>query len=324
MREKWTLVPSFDLATGTTLTDLYVLLGLTEYNVLGTGSKLELSVYRERRGFGFYTSFQEHVYRRDRWALAGWAGYETSELRFADNEGWFSATALVYLWTTSPAIVSDHLRYEVGTFYKRESIADVTGSVHAPSGHVIGGSMLLTWDDYQWSDLTPNGWRASLTLSPGFFFGPALPESRQRAELSAKGAIRLTRDTGFMVRVEAGVGTRGNANHSLLVGSVSGVRGLEDSLYFNWLQSYSNLELRHAVRFAERWALQGVLFADAGAFEGITATGARGSTRVAFSGGLELRLVPTWLSGLILRFDVAHLFTPRSTLFYQYGLSQYF
>src|SRR5262245_5371539 len=43
VREKWTLVPSVELSTGTTLADSYALLGLTEYNFLGTGNQLGAS-----------------------------------------------------------------------------------------------------------------------------------------------------------------------------------------------------------------------------------------------------------------------------------------
>src|SRR5262245_46301577 len=35
VREKWTIIPEFDLATGTSWVDTYVMLGVTEYNFLG-------------------------------------------------------------------------------------------------------------------------------------------------------------------------------------------------------------------------------------------------------------------------------------------------
>lgn len=323
-REKWSLVPELDLAGGASLADMYVFMGATEYNVLGTANLLNVSLYRERRGFGFYTSYQEHVYRRNRWALAGEASYATSELRFPGGAGWFNTTALVWLWATSTPLFSDHLRYEVASFYKREFIEEASGSVKPPNGHFIGGSMMFTWDAYQWHDLTPSGWLLALSGAPGYFFSSGIPQVRAQADLKLKAAVQLARYTVLMARVEAAVTSRGNANHNVLIGSIRGVRGLPDALYFNWLQLYGTLELRQAVRIATRWALQGVVFADAGAFERLTATGARGQALAALSAGVGLRVVPTWLSGLVLRFDVARVFAPETSFSFQYGLSQYF
>jgi len=324
-REKWSLIPELDMAGGSSLADMYVFAGATEYNLFGRASALNVSLYRERRGFGFYTTYQEHVYRRKRWALAGEASYATSELRFPDNQGWFNTTALLYLWTTSTPLLSDHLRYELGFFYKREVIEDASGSIKPPNGHAFGSSMMFTWDAYQWHDLTPTGWMVALNLAPGFFFAPAnIPRNRAQLDFKLKAALRLTSTTAFMTRVEAGITSRGNANHNVLIGSIRGVRGLPDALYFNWLQVYGTIELRQAVRIATRWALQGVLFVDAGAFERITATGGRGQAYSALSLGGGVRVVPTWLSGLVLRFDLAQLLAPESSFAFQYGLTQYF
>jgi hypothetical protein len=163
-----------------------------------------------------------------------------------------------------------------------------------------------------------------LNLSPGFFFGSQLPQARHRVELTLKAAVALGPNTVVATRVMSGVTARGNANHNLLPGSVQGVRGLEDARYFSWSMGFVNLELRHALPIAPRWALQGVVFSDAAAFERITERGHRGQAVVAVSYGVGLRLVPTWLSGLLLRFDVARLVLPEPSYFYQYGLSQYF
>ena len=67
-----------------------------------------------------------------------------------------------------------------------------------------------------------------------------------------------------------------------------------------------------------------MVFVDAGGFERLTATGGRGQAVFALSAGGGLRVVPTWLSGLVLRFDVSHLFAPEPAFGFQYGLSQYF
>jgi hypothetical protein len=323
-REKWTLIPQLDLSGGRSLEDMYVFLGATEYNVLGTANSLNVSVYRERRGFGFYTAFQEHVYRRERWAFSGEASYATSELRFPGGEGWFNTLTQIYLWTSSKPFLSDYLRYETGLLYRREVIEEASGAVKPPNGHTLGTWMMFTWDAYQWHDLTPTGLRVGLSLSPAYFFSSGVPRVRAQLDFELKGALKLAQYTALMLRVEAGVTSRGNANHNVLIGSIRGVRGLPDALYFNWAQLYGTLELRQAVRLATRWALQGAVFADGAVYENITATGGRGDRHAAFSAGIGLRVVPTWLSGLVLRFDLAHLFVPEAVWAFQYGLSQYF
>ena len=324
-REKWSLIPELDMAGGSSLADIYVFAGVTEYNLFGRASSLNVSFYRERRGFGFYTTYQEHVYRRDRWALAGEASYATSELRFPNGEGWFNTTALIWLWTTSTPLISDYLRYELSFFYKREVIEEASGTVKPPDGHALGSSMMLTWDTYQWHDLTPTGWMIALSVAPGYFFSPShITQHRTQADFRLKAALRLSSTTALLTRVEAGLTSRGNANHNVLIGSIRGVRGLPDALYFNWLQVYGTVELRQAVRIATRWALQGALFVDAGAFERITATGGRGQAYSALSLGGGVRVIPTWLSGLVLRFDLAQLLLPEPGFAFQYGLTQYF
>ena len=324
VREKWTLIPEFDLARGTTAADIYVMLGVTEYNAFGLGSALGLSVYRLQRGFGFYTTYQEHVYRRARWSRAVEASYGTSYRRFEGGDAWSNRIAKVWLWSTSTPVISDHLRYEAALLYEHEAVYDAETDFRPPNGHTAGMSMMFTWDTYEWHDLTPHGFSVSLALQPGFFFGPDVPQSRHRADLIVFGAVRLGRSTALVGRLMAAVSSRGNPNYTQVIGSVEGVRGLEDARYFNWAQGFTNLELRHGVRIAPRWALQGVLFADGALFEQLTVQGERGDAGGAFSGGAGVRLVPTWLRTVVLRFDVARVMLPERAFFYQYGLSQYF
>ena len=103
----------------------------------------------------------------------------------------------------------------------------------------------------------------------------------------------------LLVRASAELGTRGNVNYGMLLGSVDGVRGLSDAQYFNWVQVLSNVELRQSLRLGERWALQGVLFSDAAAFEQMTATGGRGEQNAALSRlsgwvGRRMFAAPDW------------------------------
>lgn len=102
------------------------------------------------------------------------------------------------------------------------------------------------------------------------------------------------------------------------------MRGLPDNLYRNRVQSYANLELRHAINVAPRWALQGVLFSDVGAFEPFAETGQVRAWRGAVNGGAGLRAIPTFLSNTLLRVDAARLFLPVENWLVQVGITQYF
>jgi hypothetical protein len=116
----------------------------------------------------------------------------------------------------------------------------------------------------------------------------------------------------------------GNPNHSALLGSQAGVRGLPDSLFRNRAQAYANLELRHAIEIAKRWYVQGVLFTDAAVFESMDARGKARPATSAWSTGAGLRLLPTALVDTLLRVDVAYLLHPFTTWFVQGGINQYF
>jgi hypothetical protein len=324
VKEKWTLVPEVDFSTGTTLADTYALVGLTEYNLLGLGSALGFNVYRERRGFGFMTRYDEHVYRRTRWSRSVEVGYGSVELRFPSAAGWCKNEARAGLWLTSPPILTDALRYEFGMMYARETYDDVQGPVRPRAGHYLALPIMFTWDAYRWHDLTPQGWALTLNLTPGVFVGPDLAQPRHSAESTLKGAVAITRTTALMGKAVAALTVRGNANHNLPLGSVQGIRGLEDGWYFNWAQVVVNVELRQAVPLPGRWALQGVLFADTGGFEQLDVHGRRADAHAAFSGGAGVRVIPTWLTGVVLRFDVARLVRPERLLMHQFGVSQYF
>jgi hypothetical protein len=109
-----------------------------------------------------------------------------------------------------------------------------------------------------------------------------------------------------------------------LIGSITGVRGLSDNLYRNRAQAYVNLEFRHAIPLAPRWALQGVLFSDLGAFESFSEDGNTQAWRGAVNTGGGFRLIPTFLANTLLRVDVARLWTPSPDILVQFGITQYF
>jgi hypothetical protein len=115
----------------------------------------------------------------------------------------------------------------------------------------------------------------------------------------------------------------GNPNHSALVGSQQGVRGLPDALYRNQAQSYANVELRHALSLGKRWYLQGVVFSCAATFRPMDARGRPTEWLGALSTGAGLRLLPTALVDTVLRIDGSRLHYPFGAWFVQFGINQY-
>jgi hypothetical protein len=144
------------------------------------------------------------------------------------------------------------------------------------------------------------------------------------AEAVLLGAWAPTATTVLMAQLTGTALNRGNANFSNLLGSFAGVRGLQDAVYHTWLQGVVNGELRQALPFATRWALQLVAFVDAAAFDRVDAQGRRSRSGWAASTGGGIRVVPTFLAELVLRFDVGRSLGPQQAFFMQWGLSQYF
>lgn len=322
VREKWTLIPSVEFSSGSTLEDSYALAGVTEFNFLGTGNQLGLAVSHEQRGWGVSAGFLEHPYRRHRWALGAEIGYSSAGYRFDDGSSWRMESLYLSFGFNSPAWLSDHLSYQAGGWAVSDTVSEVVGEA-SPSGVGMGVLMTFNWDAFQWHDLVPRGYTLNLILGVGFMAEPE-PEPRDSAELVLIAAQPLWNNAVLALRSATSVVTRGNANAAELLGSVDGVRGLEDAFYRNWLQSFANLELRQALRLGERWAVQGVAFSDAALLEQMSADGERGASGSAFSLGLGLRLIPTWLAGMLLRVDAARLFVPEQRWFVQVGLGQYF
>jgi len=126
------------------------------------------------------------------------------------------------------------------------------------------------------------------------------------------------------VRSSLAVAAAGNPNHSILIGSIAGVRGLTDNLFCNRAQAYTNLELRHAVPLASRWALQGVLFSDLGTFQSFTQDGNVRGWKGAVSVRAGFRIVPTFLSNTLFRMNLARLLAPTSNSLVQVVTTQYF
>jgi hypothetical protein len=203
----------------------------------------------------------------------------------------------------------------------REYLTDAS-SLAPPSGYFFGFAPELIWDQYHWHDLVPSGSRLTLELRPGYFFGPN--QNRHEGRLRYLQAVPLGQQTVLMFNGMAEAVNSGNVNHSVLIGSQAGVRGLADNLYRNRAQSYLNTELRHAVPIGPRWALQGVVFSDLGLFQGMNQQGnVIGWTGAANVGG-GIRIIPTWLTTTLLRVDVARLLAPTDAWLVQTAIAQYF
>lgn len=324
VREKWTLVPEIEFSSGRTWSDTYALLGATEYNIFGTANQLGLSAYREQRGFGVALGFNEHDYQRHGWSFGSEASISTAALRFDDGSGWRTTSATIELSLRSPPLLHEYFNYVAGVYGSTETTRAARLTTPPPSTQVAQTFMGFSWDGYEWHDLVPRGLQASLWVSTGGLLGGERPMPRHSLDLYARAAVPLSEGAVVMARVDGAVGTRGNANYGILLGSVDGVRGLRDAAYFNWAQVLANVELRQSVRLGQRWALQGVVFCDAAALEQMTSEGGRGDQTGALSLGAGARLVPTWISNLLLRLDASRLLAPELAWFTQLGLEQYF
>jgi outer membrane protein assembly factor BamA len=85
-RERWTLIPIFEIATGGSLENTFVLFGLTEYNTLGSANETAIVASYERRGINFAASYSPHVFRSSAWTPAFTIFRESFEVGFAGND----------------------------------------------------------------------------------------------------------------------------------------------------------------------------------------------------------------------------------------------
>lgn len=323
VREKWTLIPSVEFSSGRTFADTYALLGLTEYNFLGSADSLSGSIYHADRGYGLEVYYFEHTFRRNRWTWGGYFDLAESEYRFDDGSGWKVTRGEIGGEVTSPSSFNDYFSMHLGGAYTREGISNQTGEAPSDSDSIrtfVG----FNFNEYRWKDLVASGVKGELELGTGVLVGTRPAQPRHSADLQINAALPLAKYTVLMTRMAGSLRTRGNPDWSVLVGSLRGVRGIEDSLYRNWAQAYANVELRQAIPISERWALQGVLFADGAIFEQMNSTGGRGDAGDALSVGIGARIIPTWLAAIVGRVDLARLITPDQLWFVQLGLSQYF
>lgn len=323
VQEKFTLSPILNFTSGTNAKDLNATGGLIEYNLWGTGTQLGGHFNYSQRGPNVEVWLSQHSYQPDRYAKEVKGFYGVNGIRFEDSKNsWTRNRIGGEFEVKGPYAYASPLRYEVVFEMYRESIDDAA-EVRPPNGYYVGIAPEFAWDRYRWHDLVPSGYRVTMELRPGYFLGANQP--RHEGRLRYLQGIPLSPMTVLMVNGMAeAVNNSGNPNHSLLLGSIQGVRGLSDNLYRNCAQTYANLELRHAVKLAPRWAVQGVLFSDLGLFQSFTKEGELHGWRGAVNVGGGVRVIPTFLTNVLLRVDVAQLFKPESNLLVQVGITQYF
>lgn len=325
VQEKLTLSPILSFTSGTSVKDLNATAGLVEYNIGGTGTQIGGQFNYSQRGPNVDVWISEHAYRPDRWAKEIKGSYNVNGIRFADSAGTWTRNRIGGEFELKgPFAYGSALRYEVVAKVYRELVQDQKGiGTRPPDGYYVGLIPEVTWDRYHWHDLVPSGYRIALELRPGYFFGAN--QQRHEARLRYLQGIPLAPMTVVMINTVAeAVNNSGNPNHSLLIGSIAGVRGLSDNLYRNRAQTYMNLELRHAIQVAPRWALQGVLFSDFGTFQPFTEEGNRREWIGAVNIGGGIRIVPTFLANTLLRVDFAQLLAPSQNSLIQFGITQYF
>ncbi len=325
VRRKFTISPIVDLSTGKTLADSKVTLGAVQHDVDGHGTRLGGKASYSERGFNFTAWLYEHPYRPRSWAREQEVYYAGAGFRFEgvdDGHKWHRNRFGAELEFLSPSFYTTKWRYEFQINAYQETLTGAAGHSQPRDGTYLGTTSEFVYDRYTWNDLTPKGFRAALELRPGIFVGAAEPRHEIRAKAIA--GVSFGDKTVLMFNASAIAVNGGNPNHSALLGSQAGVRGLPDSLYRNRSQVYANLEIRHAVEIARRWYVQGVVFTDAAVFEPMDASGKTTSEMTAWSTGAGLRLLPTALVDTLLRVDIARIHHPLTTWFAQFGINQYF
>jgi hypothetical protein len=322
VHEKFTLSPLISFTSGSTAKDLNATAGLAEYNLSGTGTQLGAQFNYSQRGPNVDIWLSQHSFQPDRFAKELKGFYNNNGIRFADSpRSWTRNRIGAEFEVKGPYAYGSPLRYEVVLEVYRELVDD--GPTRPPNGYYVGIAPEFAWDKYHWHDLVPKGYRVTLELRPGYFLGAN--QQRHEGRLRYLQGVPLGPSSVFMMNgVAEAVNNSGNPNHSLLIGSIAGVRGLSDNLYRNLTQTYTNLELRHAIPLAFRWALQGVLFSDVGTFQSFTEDGRTGPWRGAVSVGGGVRIIPTFLANVLLRVDIAHLLAPSPNSLVQFGITQYF
>lgn len=320
--KKRTLSPIIDLSTGKTWADVSATIGASEYDFLGNGSRLGGKASYSERNLNVMAWFEEHAYSPNRWATEYEVYRLSSSFRFADSlvEWTRNRTGGFAEWI-SPFHYGSHILYEfqLVTYYEDYNVDNYTVSMNA--GTYVGGLFEIIYDRYKWDDLHPTGYKLVFELRPG-----AIITGRFRGEsrLKVLTAFSLSQNLTMLVNGAAGIVNSGDVNHSLLIGSQQGVRGLSDSFYRTSAAAYLNTEFRYAIRVANKLFLQPTFFTDFGTFEPMDVNGNRTDWLNAFSTGMGLRVIPTSWTNFLFRADASRIHTPTEEWLVQIGITQYF
>lgn len=323
VRRKVPIEPELDFSTGATLKDTALWGGVQHHDVDGRASTFAIGNGYGERFAQQWIAFIEHTYRARKLAFEAIGYYTGSEVRFAGSPtSWVRGRLggelelkLPY-WYATPM----HVHLALNSYGER-SVFGVGGRAPA-SGVFLAPTAEIYWDRWTFNDLVPHGLVCMLRLAPGIFVGPNRP--RHNARFDCLAAVPLSTMTVLAARGVLDGVNGGDPNHSVLIGSQEGVRGIADTLFRNRRQAFANVELRHAIDLGKRWYLQPVAFFDAARFEPMDITGTAVGWRSAVSAGAGVRLLPTALIDTLLRVDVARRLVPTGAWFMQVGIDQYF
>jgi hypothetical protein len=334
VREKWTLIPGADFGTAKTLRDSYFFLALAESNVAGRA--IECGAYGAyyERAFSGETWCGEHPFGARRLSYEINLHYVGSGFVFDDEP---------YLWERrrTGGRLGMRLPFPYGSAWRfailpngyHEGIRGDAPQAMFDAGWFGGVGLRAVYDGYEWHDLVPKGFRFGFEVTPGVFVADDETRGRHSATAQTLTAFRFSERTGLVSNVVGEIVNAGDVNHSFLLGSISawrgsfgtvgGVRGLPDNRNRNQTHLFSNLELRHSIGITSRLFIQGAAFVDGGVYRRMNSAGQVLPIEPALSGGLGLRLLPTFLAWAIVRVDGGRLLLPDQGWFVQLAFSQY-
>jgi hypothetical protein len=334
VREKWTLIPGADFGTAKTLKDSYFFLSLIESNVAGRAIECGFYGAYYERAFSGETWCGEHSYGARRLSYEVNANYVGSGFVFDDEPfSWERRRTGGRLGVRFPFPYGSAWRFAVLPYGYYEGVKGEAPSAMHDAGWYGGLGLRVVYDGYEWHDLTPKGFRFGLEVTPGVFFTEGDRRGRHSATAQTLTAFRFSQRTGLVTNVVGEAVNAGDVNHSFLLGSISswrgsfgtvgGVRGLPDNRNRNQAHLFSNVELRHSIGITSRLFVQGAAFADGGVYRRMNSAGQVLPIEPALSGGVGLRLLPTFLAWAIVRVDGGRLFLPHEGWFVQLAFSQY-
>jgi hypothetical protein len=327
LREKWTLIPTVDVATSRTLVDSFFFLSLTEFNFLGRAMEVSGFAMWSERSPSFALSWSEPSTRARAFSFQADVSSIGSALFFEDSE-----FAWTRRWWSGRFGVRAPFWY--GTQWRLSATLDVsyersTGTLPVgvrTEGVNVGVLLGAVWDQFEWHDLVPHGTRVSLEAAPYLFVTARDVTQRHGAQASVLAAFKFGPRTAVLLAGTAAASWWGDPNNAMLLGNVSqggGVRGLPDNLYRTAAHGFGNVELRRALEVTPTIFFQPVVFVDGAVMARVDAFGQPVQAVPALSVGAGLRFIWTRLASLVPRVDGGALLLPFRSWFFTFGLSQY-